>query len=459
MAQNVVMPKLGQTVEEASIVKWHKKEGDAVKKGDVLFEIETDKAVLEAESFFDGALLKVLVGEGEMVPVSSTVAYIGKPGEAVPDKLPASPAPKPEPAKEEKAPPAPAEEIRKKVEAKASAVKKQAKPPVAPPAPRPASAVAPEPEKRVFISPRAKMMARECAINPASITGTGPNGRIVTGDIKGYLEDNGYDELRISPAAKNLARREGIDILGVRGTGDAGRIMIRDVERALAERPERMNKMRQTIARRLTESFTGTPHFYVTVSVDMTELMSFRKMLKDQGEAYTVNDFILESVILSLKEFPILNSYTDGQSVSWRGSVDLGVAVSIEGGLVVPVVRNAEELTLSELHDKARDLAGRAREGKLLPDEMTGSSFTVSNMGMLDVDSFNAIINPGEAAILAVGTTRETPVVVEGEIKVRSVMRITLSVDHRIVDGATGAAFANAIKAKLEDIELWRSLT
>ena len=234
--------------------------------------------------------------------------------------------------------------------------------------------------------------------------------------------------------------------------------MVRDIEKAIAEKPKAMSKMRQVIAKRLTESFTTTPHFYATVSVDMTGLSAFRQELKARGESYTVTDFILEAVILSLKEFPAMNSVTDGTSLKWHSNVHLGLAVALENGLVVPPIRNAEELSIKELHDIARDLATRAREGKLSPDEMKGSTFTVSNMGMLDVENFFAIINPGEAAILAVASTIEKPVVINGKIEVRSIMKMTLSSDHRIADGNIAAAFVNAIKAKLQNLELWKRL-
>jgi pyruvate dehydrogenase E2 component (dihydrolipoamide acetyltransferase) len=327
-----------------------------------------------------------------------------------------------------------------------------------PPVPK-APAAAPAEAKRLVISPRAKVLAKNSAIDAARIAGSGPNGRITEKDVRAHLERYGYDQLRISPAAKRLAIEKGVDVLTVRGTGDGARIMTHDVERAIAERPKPMSRMRQVIARRLSESFMTIPHFYVSVTADMTELLKYRQQLKELGKAYTVTDFILEAVVMTLVEMPTVNSSTDGESVRWRGSVDLGVAVSLEQGLVVPVIRNAQTLSLAELSAQAKALAAKAREGKLLPDEMTGGSFTVSNMGMLDVDEFHAIINPGEAAILAVATTREQPAVVGGQVKIRSMMKMTLSVDHRIVDGATGAAFVNGVKKKLEDLELWKSLT
>jgi pyruvate dehydrogenase E2 component (dihydrolipoamide acetyltransferase) len=219
-----------------------------------------------------------------------------------------------------------------------------------------------------------------------------------------------------------------------------------------------MSRMRQVIAARLTESFTTTPHFFVTVAVDMTELVNFRSELKAQGASYTVTDFIAKAVALSLVEFPIVNSTTDGQNVRWHSKVHLGLAVNLEQGLVVPVIRDADELSLAEVHDRATELVAKARAGKLTPDEMSGSTFTISNMGMLDIENFTAIINPGESAILAVSSTLKQPVVKDGQIVVRDIMKMTLSSDHRIIDGATAARFANAIKQKLEEMSLWKRL-
>jgi len=470
MAQAVLLPKLGQTVEEAAIVKWHKQEGDAVRKGEVIFEIETDKAVLEAESFFEGTLLKILVGEGETVPVQSVVAYIGKAGEKAPGKTaslkpataaaqaaepPAAQEPEPRrPAEDE--PPAPASPP-SVLPRRADTESRPASPPPRPPEPVPPPQ--PAPARRLFITPRARKLAEASVIDPARIRGSGPNGRILVKDVEAWLEANRYHERKITPAAKRLAAASKVDILTVRGTGLGGRITVEDVERSIAARPRPLSRMRQTIAQRLTRSFTTTPHFYVTVTVDMTDLLSYRQELKETGQSFTVTDFILEAVILSLREFPALNSVCDGSTIRWYESVDLGMAVGLDDGLVVPVIRNAGDLCMVELHDTAQDLAARAREGKLLPDEMTGSSFTVSNMGMCDVDNFHAIINPGESGILAVSSTRDEVAAVDGRMQIRARMKITLSCDHRIVDGTRGAMFVNAVKAKLEDTELWRSLT
>jgi len=450
MAQAVIFPKLGQTMEEGAIVKWLKREGEAVAKGDILFEIETDKANLEVESFFEGVLLKIYVKEGITVPVNTVVGYVGAKGENVPDQPP-------------------------KPEAAAPIVAAASLPPTAPaapptpipaPAPMPTAAGTPPLQsqppsaapKRAPISPRAKALVKGACIDASRIVGTGPNGRVVEKDVLAYLEASGYNALRITPAAKRLAGEKGVDILTVRGSGDGGRIMVEDVERAAKRKPVPLSRMRQIIARRLVESKQTIPHFYVTVKADITDLMAFRAELKAKGTNLSVNDFVLEAVVLSLEEFPVVNSVTDGNTVSWRGDVDLGMAVSVDAGLVVPVIRAAQRLTLRELNAQAKALAEKARAGKLLPDEMTGSSFSVSNMGMMNVDQFMAIINPGEAGILAVSSGRQVPAVVNGEIKIRTVMAMTLSADHRIVDGSMAAQFVNAVRAKLENVDLWKAL-
>jgi pyruvate dehydrogenase E2 component (dihydrolipoamide acetyltransferase) len=302
-------------------------------------------------------------------------------------------------------------------------------------------------------------LARDCVIDPARIKGSGPSGRVVEKDVKAYLEAKGYSQLRISPAAKQLAAKEKLDVLAIQGTGDSGRIGIADVERALAEKPKAMSKMRQIIAQRLTQSVVTAPHFYVTVEVDMTDLVKFRAQLKEKGAPYTVTDFISQAVVLTLKEFPAVNSSTDGKTTRWNSHVHLGLAVSLEQGLVVPAIRNADELTMAEINARSKELADKARTGKLAPDEMTGSTFTISNMGMLNVENFTAIINPGESAILAVSSTLKKAVVREDKVVVRSIMKMTLSSDHRIIDGAMAAGFVNAVKQKLENLELWKLLT
>jgi len=456
MVRPITMPKLGQSEEVGTLVRWRKKVGDTVSKGDILFEIETDKALLEVESFFEGTLLKIAVPEGSTVPINTTVGFVGDPGEAIPEVAAAFPeAPKPQPARisEVGAPRAAAHGQPQRLplqatvrQAGGSVAAAHGQPQVLPPQ-------APE----VFrISPRAARLARESAIDPTPIVGTGPSGRIIERDVQNYLESKGYNRLRITGAAKRVAAREGIDILSLDGA--CPRITLARIERAISEKPQPMSRMRQVIASRLTESFTTTPHFFVTVAADMTELVSLRSELKAQGAPYTVTDFILKAVALCLIEFPIVNSATDGKTIRWHSNVHLGLAVNLEQGLVVPVIRNCEELSLAELHDCASDLVAKARAGKLTSDEMGGSTFTISNMGMMDIENFTAIINPGESAILAVSSTLRQPVVKDGQIVVRDIMKMTLSSDHRIIDGATAARFANAVKQKLEEIPLWRRM-
>jgi pyruvate dehydrogenase E2 component (dihydrolipoamide acetyltransferase) len=463
MATPVIMPKFGQMTEESAIVEWLKKEGDHVAKGDILFTVETDKSVMEVESFEEGTLLKIVVPPKVNVPVQSTVAFLGKPGEAVP----AVAAPAAAPTKSVATPPAPvvvsvpteprpmaaATPVVSGVAATSSAV--QAPVPTSSPVSAPATTTAAPAFLR--ISPRAAALAKDCVIDPSQIRGTGPEGRVVEKDVKNHLQARGYERLRVTPSAKALAAKEKLDLLAI-APGADGRISVADVERALAERPRVMSKMRQIIAQRLTQSVVTAPHFFVTVEVDMTELVRFRAQLKEKGAPYTVTDFISEAAVLTLKEFPEVNSSTDGKSVRWHSQVHLGLAVSLEQGLVVPVIRNAGELTLAELNAKVKELAEKARTGKLGPDEMSGSTFTISNMGMMDVENFTAIINPGESAILAVSSTVKKAVVREEKVVVRSMMKLTLSSDHRIIDGAMAARFVNALKQKLENVELWKML-
>ncbi len=448
MATPIIMPKFGQMTEESAIVEWLKKEGDQVAKGDILFTVETDKSVMEVESFEAGTLLKIAVKPGLMVPVQSTVGFLGKPGEAVPAVTAPAPAvPKPAAVEAGRAVPVTSSApqpavVQRTVEAVA-----------------PAAAPVPSAPALFRISPRAAALARDSVIDATRIKGSGPEGRVVEKDVKAYLEAKGYHQLRVSPAAKQLAAKEKLDLLSIQGSGESGRISVADVEQAVAEKPKPMSKMRQIIAQRLTQSVVTSPHFYVTVEVDMTDLVKFRAQLKEKGAPYSITDFIAQAVVLTLKEFPEVNSSTDGKATRWNSHVHLGLAVSLEQGLVVPVIRNADELTLAELNARAKDLATKARANKLASEEMTGSTFTISNMGMLDVENFTAIINPGEAAILAVSSTLKKPVVHNDQVVVRSIMKMTLSSDHRLIDGAMAARFINALKKKIEDIELWKLLT
>jgi pyruvate dehydrogenase E2 component (dihydrolipoamide acetyltransferase) len=445
MVTPIVMPKFGQMTEDSAIVEWLKKEGDTVAKGDVLFLVETDKSVMEVESFSEGTLLKIAVGVGVSVPVQSVVGYLGAKGEAIP----ATPAPtRPAPASAPSAPKA------AKPAARGAAPVAVAFAPAA--AVAVPSAAAPA---RFRISPRAAALAKDSVIDAHAIAGSGPEGRIVEKDMRAYLEAHDYAALRVSPAGKALAAKEGLDLLALRADNGGKRIEIADVERAIAEKPKAMSKIRQIIAQRLADSVVTAPHFYVTVEVDMTETIAQRARLNAAGARYSVTDFIAQASALALKEFPAVNSATDGKSVRWHSRVHLGIAVNLEEGLVVPVVRDADEMTMAELSGRAKQLVDKARAGGLAPDEMSGSTFTISNMGMLDVENFTAIINPGESAILAVSSTVKKPVVRDDAIVARPIMKMTLSSDHRLIDGATAARFVNSIKTKLEDKGLWSALT
>ena len=430
MASPILMPKPGQMTEECTIVAWHKAEGDPVHRGDVLFEIETDKANMDVESFDDGVLLKRVVEEGRTVPVNTVCAWVGAAGEAIPEALaPIPAAPSPTPA----APPAgPAfGAARPAASALATAATATA----------PARTRADDGAARLRISPRAGRLAAEAGLDPRSIVGTGPDGRIVERDVRSAVAGTAATQPAVAPAA-------GAGALPV-GPLPAGPV-------EGEEPPRPLSRMRRVIADRLTRSWQTTPHFTVTVAIDVTRLLALRAELKAAGANLTVTDFVLAATAQTLAEFPDVNSRTDGVSVWPRRRVHLGVAVSVPAGLVVPVIRDADRLSLGELHDRAAALAEAGREGTLAVDDMTGSTFTVSNLGMFGVEEFSAIINPGEAAILAVSSALPTPVAVEDGLAVRTIMRLTLAADHRIVDGETGARFLNALRRRLEDAAAFR---
>jgi pyruvate dehydrogenase E2 component (dihydrolipoamide acetyltransferase) len=474
MAHPILMPKPGQMTEECTLVAWHKTEGDAVKKGDLLFEIETDKSNMDVEAFEEGVLLKRLVQEGETVPVNAVCAYVGEPGEAIPaaSAVAGAVTPAPRPAG------APAPVVQAPVVQAPVAWATTVGTVLAAPAPQAAS------EGRLRISPRASRLAAELGLDPRTITGSGPEGRITERDVKAAAEvagpsvassagagAAGTDEgASVSPRAGRLASAAGIDPLAIAGTGRGGRIVERDVRTALGtsagrvapgpdviEEPEAeprpLSRMRRIIAERLTLSATTVPQFTVTVSVDMTALVALRNELKATGTALTVTDFIAWATAQSLVDFPDVNSRTDGASVWPRRRVHLGIAVALPSGLVVPVVRDADRRSVTDLHTRTAGLAEAARDGTLSPDDMTGSTFTISNLGMLGVDEFQAIINPGEAAILAVSSVVPTPVAIGDAIAVRQMMKLTLTSDHRLVDGELAARFVNAIRRKLQDAD------
>jgi pyruvate dehydrogenase E2 component (dihydrolipoamide acetyltransferase) len=399
MAETIAMPKLGFDMAEGTLVRWIKKSGEAIQKGEVLAEIETDKATVEVESTASGFVRKVIVEEGAVVPVGSPIAIIGTADEKIEDLPSAQTGPQP------KSTPAAA----KGTEA--------ARLPMAAPTPLPT--IGP-----VKASPLARRIAREQQVNLASIQGSGPGGRIVRRDIEAALA---------SPSPVPVAG--GLTTL----VGDE-------------TRPS--SKLRQAIARRMAESKTTVPHFYVTHEYNLDGLMELRakcNLLLPEGQKLSVNDFIVKAVALTLGQFPNLNASLDGSSVLVHGARNIGVAVSVEGGLLTVVCREADRKPLSQISAEVKAMASRVREGKVRSEEIEGSTFSISNLGMYDVENFAAIINPPEAAILAVGSARKVPVVENDQIKAGWRMKATLSVDHRVSDGAEAAKFLQALAANLEE--------
>ncbi|WP_018181593.1 pyruvate dehydrogenase complex dihydrolipoamide acetyltransferase [Kaistia granuli] len=440
MPINILMPALSPTMEEGNLAKWNVKEGDKVKAGDVIAEIETDKATMEVESIDEGTVGQIVVPEGAQgVKVNALIAVLLAEGEdksAIGSAAPAAAAPAP--AAAPAAAPAPA----------ASA-------PAAAPAAAPAPAAVPAASsgERVFASPLARRLAREAGIDVSKVTGTGPHGRVVQADIEAAKKGG---VAKAAPAAAAPAPAAATAAPAHAGPTDAQTLKL-FAEGSYDLVPH--DNMRKTIARRLTESKQNVPHFYVTVDTELDALLALREQINgaapkdaDGKPAYkiSVNDMVIKAMALALKKVPGANaSWTDGGMLVHK-VVDVGVAVSIPGGLITPVVRNAEIKSLSAISNEMKDLAKRARERKLKPEEYQGGTTSVSNLGMFGVKDFAAIINPPHATILAVGAGIQQPVVRNGEIKIATVMSVTLSTDHRVVDGALGAELLQAFKGFIE---------
>ena len=430
MANITLMPKLSDTMTVGTLVKWLKKEGDVIKTGDMLAEVETDKATMELESYFDGTLLKIFSPAGSQLPIGAALCAIGKPGEKVEAPAPkAAPAAAPTPAAPVVAAPAPAP-----VAVAAPA-----------PAPKPAApAAAPAaPAGRVKISPLARKLAEEKRIDFTRVKGTGPGGRIVRADILAA-------EKNPPPAAAKPARAEAAPAWGYRSVLDKSPVQ--------AESFAPASNMRATIARRLLEAKTTIPHFYLDIEVDAAPLLALREQLNaglaKDGVKLSVNDFVLKAAAAALRAIPGVNTSWTGTGIQSHSAIHVSFAVAIEDGLITPVIRDTDGKTLFQISAEAKSLGGRAKDKKLQPAEFTGGTFCVSNLGMAGVDRFCAIINPPNAAILAVGTTVKKPVVKDDEIVIGQRMTLTLSCDHRVVDGLLGAKFLNAVKAHLESPSL-----
>lgn len=413
MAEVIRMPRMSDTMEEGVIVGWLKQEGDTIEPGDVLAEVETDKATMELESYQEGTLLYIGVKEGP-VPVDSVVAIIGEEGEDYKPLL---------------------EKVEN--EGKSSENEKEEK----------------EEEKEPTESSKAQEES------------TSQEKQNTTADT------SGDDRLKASPLAKRIASDKGIDLQQIQGSGDGGRIIKKDVEAAAQsgqgiksvtapamaipsgeDETVTVSQMRKAIARRLGESKYSAPHFYLTAELDMDKAVEARKMINEGEEVrISFNDMVIKAVAIALRKHPYVNGSWNGDKMTLHGDVNIGVAVAVDEGLLVPVVNNADYKSLSQIKAEVKELAGKARNKKLKPDEMEGSTFTVSNLGMFGIDEFTGIINPPNSCILAVGAINKKPVVKDDQIVVGNTMKVTLSCDHRIVDGAVGAQFLQTLRSYLEN--------
>jgi pyruvate dehydrogenase E2 component (dihydrolipoamide acetyltransferase) len=409
MAEIIKMPKLSDTMTEGVVAKWHKKIGDQVKEGDLIAEIETDKATMEFESFYNGTLLHVGVEEGKGAPVDTILAIVGNKGEDISALIANS--------------------------AGSQALKEEA--------------------------------PKQSEIKPANVSETKPNHTVPSSTS--LVNSDG--RLKASPLAKAIATEKGIDLNRIKGSGDDGRIVKRDVENyapsaaginaAIIDQPTfhgqsytdtPISQMRKVIAKRLAESKFTAPHFYLTMEVDMANAIDARKLInKEEDAKVSFNDLVIKACAVALKKHPIINSSWLGDKIRTNHQVNIGVAVAIEDGLVVPVIKNTDLKSIKAISAEVKSFARKAKEKKILPTDMEGNTFTISNLGMFGIDEFTAIINPPDACILAVGGIKEVPIVKNGQIVPGNLMKLTLSCDHRVVDGASGAAFLQTLKGYLEN--------
>lgn len=465
MAEIIIMPKLGFNMDEGKLVEWYKNEGDAVKKGEPLFSVETDKTNMDIEATGDGIVSALLIQAGDKIPVTLPIAVIGAEGEDVLQAI------KDAKAQLAAGGGAPAEEAAP-VEAKQAAAE---------PAEKAAKAEIPASPKagdgRLLISPRARRVAKEndLCLDGIDIVGTGWGGGICEADILAYLASN---KVKITPVAKAMADAEGIDISAVRGTGANGKIMKADIEAALKAKQtvpaaaaanakfspdgkEILEEIpyagvRKVIGDRLAESKFTAPHLYFTQKVDLSKLLEVRKQVNEAQEKKTsVTDYIARAAVMALQKYPDMNASLIGDTIVKYKSVNLGIAVASPTGLIVPNIKEAQKLSVVELSKASTPLFDKARAGKLAYDEYNGGTFTISNLGMFGIENFTAIINPPEVGILAISSTKDEPVVITKEdgtkeIAIRPMMNIQLTVDHRLIDGLLAAQFVTEIKNLLE---------
>nr|WP_288936225.1 pyruvate dehydrogenase complex dihydrolipoamide acetyltransferase [uncultured Allomuricauda sp.] len=413
----VTMPRLSDTMEEGTVASWLKNVGDEVEEGDILAEIETDKATMEFESFYSGTLLHIGIQEGEGAPVDSLLAIIGPEGTDVDAILKAQ-------ASGGSSKSAPKKETSKKEAPKAEEASKKEE-----------TTTAIQDGQRIFASPLAKKIAEKKGINLADVKGTGDNGRIVKKDVENYQPS------QTTPDTEKSAEAAAAPVAPV--SLPVGEESIEEVKNST---------MRKVIAKRLGESKFSAPHYYLTIEVDMDNAKASRSQINNLPDTkVSFNDMVLKACAMALKKHPQVNTSWNGDTTVYKHHVHMGVAVAVDEGLVVPVIKFADQMSLTQLGTAVKDLAGRARNKKIKPDEMEGSTFTVSNLGMFGILEFTSIINQPNSAILSVGAIVEKPVVKNGEIVPGSTMKITLACDHRTVDGATGAQFLQTLRAYLEN--------
>lgn len=425
MATKVIMPKQGLQMTEGFITKWIVSEGGQVKENQPLFEMETDKLTITIDAPASGTLLKIIRKEGETVPITETIAFIGDEGEDIPSLIPGY----------------------DKNEVKETSTEVSL--PVTKPTERKSS-------DRVFITPRAKTRAKEKEIDYSKICGSGPDGLIIESDVIEAEERAIENKLKFTPVAEKMVKENGIDISAIKGTGSYGRIMKEDVEKLLASKSANITSrhgkvvpckgMRKVISDRMMESIHTMAQANHRMKVDMTEAIRLREQLKQSGIKVSFNDILTKVVSKALLEFPYMNSSMVEEGILLKDFVNMGLAVSVSNGLIVPNIKDADLMSLQEIALASSDLIQKALDGKLSAEEYAGGTFTITNLGMFDIDEFTAIVNPPESAILAVGKIEKMPVV-EGEvITIKPIMTLSLSYDHRIIDGALAARFLQRVK-------------
>ncbi|WP_209123988.1 dihydrolipoamide acetyltransferase family protein [Alkalihalobacillus sp. BA299] len=440
MAKEIFMPKLSSTMQVGTLLQWFKDEGETVEVGEPLFEIMTDKINIEVEAYEEGTLIKRYFSEDDEVPVNHVIGYIGNENESVPETPPGESG-------------AEASEETGNSQPESSAVLLQSN-----------EAASPESDnlEKVRATPAARRMAKEKGISLVQVPGSGPNGRVHKSDVKVFLIENKGPNA--TPLAKKVAQAEGVELTSVSGTGSNGKIYRNDVENTLqvsneipSASPKRikMEGIRKIVAKRMLESKTTAPHVTLTSEIDMSEAIKMRKQLlgnieKKTGYRLSYTEIILKATAYMLKQHPNINASLQGDEIVYHDVVNIGLAVAVDNGLLVPVVKNADQKGLATLTADCKALGKAARENKLKPDEMSGGTFTISNLGMYAVDGFTPVINQPESAILGVGRINEKPVGVNGNIELRPMMSVSLSFDHRIIDGAPAAAFLTDLKSVLE---------